>query len=170
MSFPFAPKGWLYCQGQELSADTYKDLYRLLGNAYGGRAPQTFCLPDLRGAVAMGTYPGGPADYQLGQRGGGAQVALDETHLPRHDHPYTATLRAGVEAESKSPKGGLPCAAASPQYAKSGGPTPGTLVNMAAGLGQYYLEAAGGTPHENRQPFLVLNYAIALEGEYPSRA
>ncbi|MCB2406808.1 phage tail protein [Hymenobacter lucidus] len=166
MGFLFAPKGWLFCQGQLLSISANQALFSVLGTTYGGDGQTTFALPDLRGRVALGSgqVPGQSA-YATGQRGGTETVTLAMGEMPKHDHTFTGTIKTAAAAEY-------------PQVSQSY-PAPGTVTQFAAGKPNITLATSslpstlssvgGSQPHENRQPMAVMNYAIATQGYYPSR-
>ncbi|MBG8554972.1 phage tail protein [Hymenobacter guriensis] len=168
MSFPRAPRGWAYCQGQLMPINQNQALFALLGTQYGGDGVTTFKLPDLRGRVAVGQgrSPVG-TDYSMGQMAGTESVSLTVAQMPGHDHAFTGTLNIGGDADSASPDNSFPATMASTPVV-----TPyatGTInANMGAALTGTLASAGGSQPHENRQPFMALNYAIALQGIYPS--
>lgn len=161
--FNFAPRGWAFCDGQILSIAQNTALFALLGTTYGGNGQTTFALPDLRGRVPMhaggGSGPGLSA-YTLGEQGGVENVVLIQGQMPVHNHLENVSSANGT---SDSPSNAILARNASgvPQYG-TGAPN----AAMAAGA---IANAGGGQPHENRPPFLGLNYIIALEGIFPSR-
>jgi microcystin-dependent protein len=166
MSFQFAPKGWLYCQGQLLNVNQNQALFSLLGTTYGGNGTTTFALPDLRGRVIVGVGKSPDlSSYAPGQQGGSAGVSLVPSQIPSHSHSFTGTITTGGEAEAASPGQSYPAKGEENQFT-NGTPTEplnaGTLTGALA-------QAGASQPHENRQPSLVLNYAIAITGTYPSR-
>lgn len=143
----FVPRGWAACNGQVLPVQANMALYSLLGNTYGGDGRTTFALPDLRGRVPVGAGQQGPglSNYSLGQAGGAESVTLMPAQIPAHTH----TLQGAPANASAGP----------------------SVVTAPAGGSQTVVTAAfgGGQPHENRQPFLGLQYIIATEGIYPTR-
>jgi microcystin-dependent protein len=154
--FNFAPRGWALCAGQMLSISQNTALFSLLGTTYGGDGRTTFALPDLRGRVAVGAgQPSVGSDYPLGAAGGQESVELTTPQLPAHSHPVNASSAA---ATSKSPAGAYP--------AGGGAYTGARNVRMKNAM---IALTGGGEEHENRQPYLSLNYIIALQGIYPSR-
>jgi len=166
MSIPFAPRGWLYCQGQLLPINQYQALFSLLGTQYGGNGVTTFGLPDLRGRVAVGAGQGpGLSPYIMGQVGGAEAVQLAPQEMPAHSHPFVATILTAKVAESAEPDGGLPAPGSAAQFAKG---TPNAAFGAQA-LGGTTSATGGGQAHENRMPLLALNYAIAIEGEFPKQ-
>jgi microcystin-dependent protein len=157
-AFPYAPKGWAFCNGALMSIQQNSALFALLGTQYGGDGRSTFALPDLRGRVAV--HRDGN-NFIQGQTGGQETVALQTAHLPLHNHgvvvassPATAP-RVGATAQN------LLAATTTNIY---GAPT--NLVAMEAGMAS---TTGAGTAHENMQPSLVINYIIATSGIFPSR-
>jgi microcystin-dependent protein len=167
MGFAFAPKGWMYCQGQLLPVLQNQALFSLLGTTYGGDGRTTFALPDLRGRAIMGVGAGaGLSPVSWGQQGGQEFVPLLTSQLPSHSHTFSGTIKTGAVAELNAPNGGVPAKGTALQFSPN---TP--TVPMNAGMVSGNLDnAGGGQPHDNRQPTLVMNYAIAITGLYPSRS
>lgn len=155
--YNFAPRGWALCNGQLLSIAQNSALFSLLGTTYGGDGVTTFALPDLRGRVPLSAGQGpGLSNYTLGEVAGSENVTLLVTQIPAHNH--TVTCYNG-DPESSSPVNSLPANATS--YAA-------TADSLMA---QNMIGPAGGSqPHTNIQPFLVLNWIIAMEGIFPSRS
>lgn len=164
--FNFAPRGWAYCNGQLLSIAEYQALFSLIGTTYGGDGITTFGLPDLRGRVAVnqGTSLSGKT-YTLGEAAGQEQVTLTTTQIPAHTH--VAALRGNSEeANAQEPSNKTFGVAASNIY-NSNNPENGETLNP----GTIQLAATGGNQaHNNMQPYLTINYCIALEGIYPPRS
>ena len=156
VAFNFAPKGWAICDGRLLPINQNQALFALLGTYYGGDGRTTFALPDLRGRVPLGAGQGAAlSNYEIGSTGGTESVKLAVGQLPSHAHPVRANSGPST---TKEPAGAYPAkggAYASAQNAK---------MNTAM-LGK----TGGGQPHENRQPYLALNYVIALQGIFPSQ-
>ena len=152
--FTFAPKGWAFCDGQILPINQNQALYSLLGTTYGGDGRTNFALPDLRGRVPIhfdGQYP-------LGNRGGEATHTLTTNEIPSHTH----AAHPGGGGPSELPTNNFWGTVSSlAQYRTASD----TQMNPTA------LALTGGSQgHENRQPFLALNFAIALVGLFPSRS
>lgn len=166
MGFPFAPKGWAFCQGQLIAVRTNQALFSLLGTTYGGDGQNTFGLPDLRGR-AMLSFGQGPglAGYIQGQMGGTEGVSLLATQIPQHTHSFTGTITAGDEADNSQPNGTYPATGTANEY--SAGTANGIMGVLA--LTGNAAPTGGSQPHENRQPVIGMNYAIALQGIFPSR-
>ncbi|AHJ96604.1 phage tail protein [Hymenobacter swuensis] len=172
MSFSRAPRGWAFCQGQALPINQNQALFSLLGTQYGGDGVTTFKLPDLRGRVALGQgrSPISGSTYSMGQVQGQEGVALTVPQMPQHVHStFTGTLNAGGDADINTSENTFPAVTSSDPAVKpysTGTPN----ATMGAALSGAALAPGGGNqPHENRQPFLTLNYAIALTGIFPSR-
>lgn len=161
--FNFAPVGWALCDGQILSISQNTALFSLLGTTYGGNGISTFALPDLQGNVPIhtgGNQPGpGLSTYSLGQMGGVEAVTLLTTEMPAHSHALSASQSDGI---STNPAG--------QQFAQGVGiqiwgttPPDTQLDPRAVAL------AGGSLPHNNMQPYLTLNFCIALQGVFPPR-
>jgi microcystin-dependent protein len=165
----FAPKGWAFCQGQLLAIQQYSALFSILGTTYGGDGVTTFALPDLRGRAPLGFGQGpGLSSYVLGQASGAQAVTLNVNQLPAHTHALMATAASG---SVPSPAGAFNAANVDSQGGTAtdfaaATPAP-VLAAMAAGsVGN---SAGGSGPVAVVQPFLALEFIIALEGTYPSR-
>lgn len=155
----FAPAGWMFCDGSQLSIAEFETLFNLIGTTYGGDGQQTFNLPDLRGRVPlhMGT---GQSTYVLGESGGVEQVTLTTQQTPVHNHALTATTTIGTQP---NPGGNV--------LANSQGPQPYIQENPDNNLNAQTLSPAGGSqPHENRQPCLGINLIISMFGIFPSQS
>jgi microcystin-dependent protein len=159
VGFNFAPRGWALCNGQLLSISQNTALFSLIGTNYGGDGRLTFALPDLRGRVPLHQgQRAGFSSYVIGEQGGSETVTLLQTQMPSHTHLLGAT---NAEASQTSPTGQILAQARETTYG-SGTPT----VNMSA---QAIALTGGSQPHENRPPYLVINFVIALEGVFPPR-
>jgi microcystin-dependent protein len=159
--FNFAPVGWQMCNGQLLSISENEALFNLIGTTYGGNGTSTFALPDLRGRVAIHIGRGnGLSQYVFGQTGGAESVTLTQSQMPTHAH--------AVDASSALASGGRPSGAV---LARSGtdiyAAAPDGSTTMNAGM----IGTTGSNlPHPNIQPYLALNFCIALQGIFPSRS
>ena len=154
MSFNFPPKGWAFCNGQLMPINQNQALFALLGTNYGGDGRVNFALPDLRNRVPIHT---GAGFNTVGIRGGEAAHTVTLQEMPMHTHLVTVTPANGT---TPSPVGGV-LAAANNMYHDPGNSTtmhPQTISNVG-----------GSQAHENRQPFLNLNFCIALQGIFPSQ-
>jgi microcystin-dependent protein len=152
MAFGLAPRGWARCDGQMLPTAQNEPLYQLLGATFGGDGTSTFALPDARGRtpVHAGTR------RSLGERGGEREHELSEGELPDHRHPVAAS---GAVGSSSNPSGRF-LGGANNWYTE-----PASLRALApASVG----DSGGGQAHANMQPFLTLNFCIALQGVFPS--
>jgi len=154
--YNFAPRGWAFCNGQLLPINQNQALFSLLGTTYGGNGQTTFALPDLRGRVANSSGQGpGMADYSLGERAGAESVTLTINELPTHSH----TASAAGNATDPSPAANLPAVQKGHQiYA----PAPGSAL-----AADTVAPRGGSQPHNNMQPYLCINYVIALQGSFP---
>ncbi len=159
--YNFAPQGWALCNGQILPISQNPALFSLLGTNFGGDGKSTFGLPNLQGRTATCAGQGtGLSNYNLGQTGGSDSVTLSLSQLAAHSHGALAFGRVG---DTNSPSGA--------DWARPGTDTPyGTSTPPGAMSAAATTSAGGGQPHENRQPFLVLNYIIALQGVFPARS
>lgn len=159
VGFNFAPRGWALCNGQLLAISQNSALFSLLGVTYGGNGQTTFALPDLRGRAPL-HYGQGPglSDRTPGERSGTETVSLISSQMPLHNHPVTASTES---ATAKSPAGAVPAFTSAPAYVPA--PIDTTMAPQMVG------PAGGGQPHENMQPYLVVNFVIALVGIFPSR-
>ncbi|MFT4112575.1 phage tail protein [Silvibacterium sp.] len=180
----FAPYGWAFCQGQTLSIAQNAALFSLLGTTYGGDGVSNFQLPNLQSRVPVGVGQGiGLSNYVIGQQDGDESITLNVTTLPAHTHTLTAgqgavTLQAGNGTGSTNDPTNNYIVNASDgagtdylNYAPAA--SAGTLAALATGqvnLSGVQLSSTGGSlPHSNIQPYLALNYIIALQGIFPTR-
>ena len=161
-TFNFAPKGWAFCAGQLLPINQYQALFALLGTWYGGNGVSNFGLPDLRSRVPNHMGQGAGGNYFIGEIGGVENVALLANNVASHTHVFQATTtkgstdRAFTHMLGQSAGTGIQAAYAAPSNL--------TPLNPAS------IQSAGnGVPHTNIQPYLALNYCIALTGIFPSR-
>jgi microcystin-dependent protein len=153
IAFNFPPKGWAFCSGQVLSIQQNQALFSIMGTTYGGNGVTTFALPDLRARTPVHT---GVA-IALGQSGGEADHTLTIPEMPAHTHQASG---ASSVANDPTPVAHVWAANASQPY---GTGTDATLSGAALA------NTGGSQPHNNLQPYLVINYVIALVGIFPSR-
>ncbi|WP_348789227.1 tail fiber protein [Leifsonia sp. NPDC080035] len=154
----FEPQGWMFCQGQTLSVAAYPALFSLLGTYYGGDGVTTFALPDLRGRFPVGTgQGGGRSSYQLGQYGGAQSVTVIAPQIPSHSH----SVAAADSPTTTSAAGAFPAGWADAPYSSTAPSTALAPVQLA--------QSGGTLPHENRQPYLAMNFIICIDGIFPSR-
>ncbi|MED1796406.1 tail fiber protein [Brevibacillus nitrificans] len=163
----FAPKGWALCNGQLLSISQNTALFALLGTNYGGDGKNTFALPDLRGRAPMHQGQGdGLTNRRVGEQVGSETVTLLQSEMPAHTHLAMAVDQTG---DTNSPQGTVWAQAPKQgKFVKRDTP----LYNDAAGsqMSPTALSIAGSSlPHNNRQPYLGVNFIIALQGAYPPR-
>ncbi len=163
----FSPRGWAFCSGQILPVHGYTTLYALIGTTYGGGSSgriQTMGLPDLRGRtpIGEGQLPGG-SNYSLGESGGAEYVNLTPNNLPAHNHGVSVSTSDGPP-NSKDPNNNvLSDNQAGAFFSSVGGATPKFKASESG-------ETGGNMQHNNMQPFLTVNYCIALSGIFPSRS
>lgn len=156
-SFDFPPRGWATCAGQILAIQQNQALFSLLGTTFGGNGVTTFALPDLRSRVPVhvGQLAGG-SNYVLGEQAGTENVTLLQTQLPQHTH----LMQVAGAATTGDPTGALPATPAANKAYRSG--SPNTQLASTGFSGSTF-------PHPNIQPYLTVNFAIALQGIFPSR-
>jgi microcystin-dependent protein len=158
-SFNFAPRGWAMANGQLLPINQNQALFSLLGITYGGDGRVNFGLPNLQGRVPV--HEG--AGFVLGQNAGDSAVTLTTPTMPMHLHPLQGNSVPGALV---TPTAGSQLAqSTSSSYGKLGDPGQPMMVPMALDT---LASAGGGQPHENRQPYLALNFCVALQGIFPS--
>jgi len=158
--FNFAPRGWAFCNGAILGIAQNTALFSLLGTTYGGNGTTTFALPNLAGRLPlhMGQGPG-LSPRTIGEFGGSETVALSVQQMPSHRHTLFAAS-AGTRTATAS---GNVLASGEADIFKRG-PVP------TVALAPEQLALTGGSqPHPNMQPFLAVNFIIAIEGIFPSR-
>lgn len=157
--FNFAPRGWAFCDGQLIPISQNTALFSLLGTTYGGDGRSTFALPDLQGRSPMhpGQGPGLSPRY-LGDSGGSETVTLTESQIPSHTHALRAV---STNATTGTPGATVALAKTASALVYRSATNPVKTAAMAS--------AGGGQPHNNRQPYLVANFVIALQGVYPPR-
>ena len=164
LPYTFVPYGWAACNGQLLSVSQYQSLFALIGTTFGGDGATTFGVPDLRARSVVGFGNGpGLTPRAVGQTGGENSVTLNASQIPSHNHVLQASSAA-----------------------QSGGVLPNALIANVGGRSKAYASYAAGPnvaslnnasiqtsgssqSHENRQPFLAVQYCIATEGIWPTR-
>jgi microcystin-dependent protein len=161
----FAPLGYLACNGQLVSISENDALFNLIGTTYGGDGVQTFGLPNLNGRAPLGMGQGqGLSPYVIGQAGGQETVTLITQQLPMHTHSAATT---GSAATNNVPSSLI--------FANAAGSTPIKPYsppdpnNQVALSNASITQTGGSQPHDNRQPYLAVNYCIATAGVYPSQ-
>jgi microcystin-dependent protein len=155
VGFNFAPKGWAQANGQLMPINQNQALFSLVGTTYGGNGVQNFALPNLQGRTPVGVGNG----INYGEVGGVESVTLLSVNVPPHIHSLNAS---GAAAAGLRPAAGdLLAGGGSNNYVAAG-----SLGSMNAAS---VSTVGGNQPHENRQPFLVMLWCIALQGIFPSR-
>ncbi len=158
VAFPFVPYGWAQCNGQLLPIAQNTILFELIGTIYGGDGLSTFALPDLRGRVPLHIGEGGGREeYGLGQSGGEETHLLSVNEMPAHRHPINAYNGAG---DRPLPSGNV-FSGASTDSVFTDAPVSASLDASVMGV------SGGSQPHTIMQPYLALNFCIALEGLHP---
>jgi microcystin-dependent protein len=181
----FAPRAWAFCDGQLLPIASNSALFSILGTTYGGDGRTTFALPDLRSRVPVHAGRGpGLSDYRLGQRGGVEQTVLTQLQLPQHSHimgattapvPVASTMSASGEEGDKEDAGGNALGSFSggyvsqaPDEAMAAG-TVTSSIPAGTAIPAQIGNAGASQSVDLRQPFLAINYIIAMQGIFPSR-
>lgn len=190
------PEGWHLCDGTHLQIRDFQALFTVIGTRYGGDGHKTFALPDFRGRIPVGTGKGKVSEYAPGQTGGSETVTLTESNLPEHTHgtrslPGNAHIHGTLTVALGAGDSPLPdekkylAGAYSPQLQNNGGlsgtynflPEPDdNMVTLGAvsvsikdaSSAVKVLTSGANVPHNNIQPFLVLNYIIAIDGLFPT--
>ena len=163
-AFNFAPRGWAFCNGQILPISQNTALFSLLGTTYGGNGQSTFALPDMQGNAPM--HPGqgqGLSLRDLGEMSGSTTVTLLVSEIPFHNHTLLANPNAGDNL-IPSPTTSLASSTGGSLYVTGASNPP--MAQMAF---QALTPAGGSLPHNNMQPYLTLNFCIALQGVFPPR-
>ena len=158
VSFNFAPIGWALCDGQLLSIAQNTALFNLLGTTYGGDGKTTFALPNLQGRVPVHQGTGtGLSPRLLGESAGAESIKLTIAQIPKHNHSLHATSNQHTSA--------IPAGHVLARGGAYGNAPSNTELNQAA-VGS----VGGSEAHNNLQPFLVVNFIIALQGIFPARS
>ena len=152
----FAPAGWALCNGQLLPIDQNDSLYNLIGTTYGGDGQTNFALPNLQSRVPVHVGPG----FVLGQAAGTESVTLTVSQVPAHSHPLNADENSGSQL---SPTNNILAQTQNPMMYRSIAPV--LAMNSSS-----VLPAGGSQPHDNMLPFLVINFIIALFGDFPTQS
>ncbi len=150
----YAPRGWMFCEGQILQINQNQALYSLLGAVYGGNGVTTFALPDYRGRVPIHVSQSIP----LGTAQGEATHILTVNEMPQHTHLVSGSNASNSPSPANNTWG-------SGTDLNAYGPAESMVQMNQAAIGT----AGGSQSHNNMQPYLVLNYAIAVQGIYPSK-
>lgn len=163
-AFNFAPTGWMLCQGQTLSIQQYSALFSLIGTYYGGNGTTTFQVPNLQSRVPMsqGTSSAGET-YVIGEEAGTESVTVTTSTMPMHNHTFSGMNSNGND---NKPAAGASLANSSNAANYYGPPSSLTSLNVSS---VSLAPPGGGLPHNNIQPYLAINWCIALSGTYPAR-
>jgi microcystin-dependent protein len=168
--FNFPPRGWAFCNGQILPISQNTALFSLLGTTYGGDGKSTFALPDLQGNAAMQPGQGQLLSLRdLGEQGGSETVTLLISEIPFHTHNFVASNSDAVVAGPANQQiaRGVAESGGNASVVASYTTTVIPVVQMAP---QALSPTGGSLPHNNMQPYLTLNYCIALQGIFPPRS
>jgi microcystin-dependent protein len=156
MSFVFAPQGWALCNGQLMPINQNQALFSLLGTTFGGDGRVNFALPDLRGRAPI--HVG--SSHALGERGGEQAHTLSTAELPEHVHSVSGTSTSTDPNGTNIPAGTLLATGPSEIY--------GAANDLVAMSPSSVGNVGGSQAHLNMEPFLALNFCIALQGIFPS--
>jgi len=160
--FNFPPTGWAFCDGQILPLSQNTALFSLVGTTYGGDGKSNFALPNFQGLSPM--HPGqgpGLSLHDLGETGGEETVTLLQSEIPAHSHAALAAPSSGLPGPGVNAWG-----AALKGHGSLYAPSDANNVAMSPGA---LSVTGGGLPHNNLQPYLVMNFCIAMQGVYPPR-
>ena len=164
VAFNFVPQAWAFCDGQILPISQNTALFSLIGTSYGGNGVSTFALPNLQGSAPMSSGTGaGLTPRVIGETGGETAVTLLTSQMPTHSHAVNCDAATGT---ASSPIGGVWAATKKGKNAVNhyAAAPNGTQMNP-----QCLTLLGGNQPHNNLQPYLTLNFIIALQGIFPSR-
>ncbi len=191
----FNPRGWMFCYGQMLSIADFQALYALIGTYYGGDGRVSFCVPDLRGRVPVGSGTGpGLSPYRLGQKGGVELMKLSNNQLPQHKHSAVATIGASTmggtvtatmnvnnsDGENRTPAGNYLGLSGGDLYQDT--PSAGSTLNSGAitvdtsglrvAVGDVSVQigdVGNGSPFPVIQPYLCIQWIMCVDGLFPQR-
>jgi microcystin-dependent protein len=178
VGFNFAPVGFFPCDGRLLPISQFDVLFNLLGTTYGGDGQTTFALPDLRGRLPAGMGQGsGLSSYVIGEIGGVETVTLTTGQLPAHTHAIDASgVTAAVACKTgagntQSPVGNVPAGEAAGATMPYSSQAPDVAMAAPLGVNTTAQTAATGdnVPHDNLQPYAVMQYCISTQGIFPSQ-
>lgn len=160
--FNFAPTGWAFCSGQLIPISQNTALFSLLGTYYGGDGKSTFALPNLQGSAPTHQGQGaGLSGYFVGQSGGSETVTLIQSEIPLHSHQASGVSGSGPTSPTNNTWGTGAGRTPPPMYVDG---------NPNVSMGNALAPAGGSQPHNNMQPYLTLNFCIAMQGIFPPRS
>lgn len=162
----FAPRNWAFCDGQLLPISQNSALFSLIGTTYGGDGRSTTALPNLQGRAPM--HPGrgpGLTSRRLGEKTGTETVTLVEAQIPSHSHTARGSTSVGTPNLAPNTQASFAQQGFGDRLYSTNTST--NLVDMAS---EALSTTGGGQAHENMQPFLTMNFIIALQGLYPARS
>jgi len=163
--FNFSPNGWAFCDGKLLPISQYSALFSLLGTYYGGDGRTNFGLPNLQGQAACASGQGpGLQLYELGENFGNESVVLTSDGLASHTHVANIFLQNDTTQRFASPRAG-----SSPVAPVNATPFANSQTSNGSFAVNFVGPNAGGLPHANQQPYIGLNFCIALQGDFPQR-
>lgn len=163
-SWKLIPEGWALCDGTILNIKDNQALFSLIGNKYGGDGKKDFALPDLRGRV-----PAGQAPYEVGTKLGSETVTLNVEQVPSHTHQFQAYSGPGTSVVPNDILA-IPTDATHPKGLQYDIYTPVISKPLQVLNEETVAPGGGGGPHNNMQPFLTVNFCIALQGSWPPRS
>jgi microcystin-dependent protein len=165
----FAPRGWMFCQGQLLSIAQYSALFAILGTTYGGNGQTTFALPDLRSRVPVGAGNGpGLPPVESGQMAGAASVTMTTAQLPMHTHAQMVSVQYGTGSPNNTQVLAIPqgtTADGANVTIEAFGPAGNVIPLSPASIGP----TGNNQPLNTMPPYLGMNYIICLDGVFPPR-
>ena len=162
MGFNFAPKGWAQCNGQLLSIAQNTALFSLLGTFYGGNGQSTFGLPNLQSRVPLGSGILNGEQFVIGELGGVETVMITSNTMPQHNHTFFGTSDSGDTSTPANDDALATIGGNGDPYYASDATTQPLTSNSVSMIG-------GNQAHDNIQPYLAVNWCIAMTGIYPSR-
>jgi microcystin-dependent protein len=163
-AFNFAPRGFLFCDGQLLAISQFTALFSLLGTTYGGNGTTNFQLPNLQGMAPMhqGSTSGSGTFYSLGQTAGASSVQLTTAEMPQHNHDWQVSESGPLETATPNSTTWLGIGGQAKEFTPNTSPTT-PMAPQTIGL------AGSSSPHQNLQPYLAINLCIAINGIFPAR-
>lgn len=177
--FDYAPEGWAFCDGQQMPVAQYQTLFAIIGVTFGGDGRNYFNLPNLQGLAVRGVGAGpNLTPWRWGEVAGTSAVTLTTAQMPNHNHPLNAAVEvspASIEKMSAAPGADMYIDRKMRKMPDGKFTMSKSFSANDAGAPQVTLDpstigaAGSNAPHENRQPYLAMNYCISLNGEWPPR-